>query len=136
MNQMCKHGGLGVTRRQMVRSLMSGSLLLPGILSQLLASEARGAEETNPLAPKTSHFPGKAKRVIFLYMTGGVSHLDSFDPKPRLFAKHGEGATTEVKGAKYLAPLWDFAPGGKCGTEVSDLFPHIRECMDDICLIR
>src|SRR3954447_1559598 len=136
MNQKWNHGGSGVTRRQMVRSLMSGSLLLPGIVSQLLASETRGADEVNPLAPRAPHFPGKAKRVIFLYMTGGVSHLDSFDPKPRLFAKHGEEATTEVKGPKYLAPLWDFAPGGRCGTEVSDLFPHIRECMDDICLIR
>lgn len=120
----------------MIRSLMSGSILLPGIVSQLLAQQARGDDTVNPLAPKAPHFPPTAKRVIFLYMTGGVSHLDSFDPKAKLIFQHGEDATTKSKGPKYLAPFWDFKPGGRCGTEVSDLFPHIRECMDDICLIR
>src|SRR5256885_1220883 len=72
------HSNCSCSRRQMIRSLVSGSLVLPGILSQLLADEAR--EGTNPLAPKAPHFPGKAKRVIFLYMTGGASHMDSFDP--------------------------------------------------------
>jgi Protein of unknown function (DUF1501) len=135
MNQKFNPSGFGVTRRQMVRSLVSGSILLPGILSQLLAQSAR-ADETNPLAPKTPHFPGKAKRVIFLYMTGGVSHLDTFDPKEKLIKLHGQDAAANGKGSKYLAPLWDFKPGGKCGTEVSDLFPYVRECMDDICVIR
>lgn len=125
----------GCTRRQAIRSLVSGSILLPGILSQLLAEESRG-DELNPLAPKTPHFPGKAKRVIFLYMTGGVSHMDSFDPKPKLTEKAGQPIFKKDNSPKYLAPLWDFKPGGKCGTEVSDLFPNIRECMDDICLIR
>ncbi|MGI8966284.1 MAG: DUF1501 domain-containing protein, partial [Limisphaerales bacterium] len=125
------HTNCGCTRRQMMRSLAAGSLLLPGIISQLLADERIG-NEINPLAPKIPHFPGKAKRVIFLYMTGGVSHVDSFDPKPRLF----EEGRKNFKGKTYLAPLWEFQRGGKCGTEVSDLFPHIRQCMDDICLIR
>lgn len=126
----------GWSRRQMIRSLMSGSILLPGIVSQLLAQTARGQDAVNPLAPKAPHFPGTAKRVIFLYMTGGVSHLDTFDPKEKLISRHGDAATTKEKGPKYLAPFWDFKPGGRCGTEVSDLFPHIRDCMDDICLIR
>src|SRR5438552_11367753 len=121
------------SRRQMIRSLMSGSLLLPAIVSQVLAEEARNQD--NPLAPRAPHFSGKAKRVIFLYMTGGVSHMDSFDPKPKLFAAGGT-ASKDGKGPKYVAPLWDFKPGGKCGTDVSDLFPHVRECMDDICLLR
>ncbi len=119
----------------MVRSLMTGSLLFPGIVSQLLAAEGAGAAP-NSVAPKLPHFPGKAKRVIFLYMTGGVSHMDSFDPKPRLLADGGNSASNRPGAPKYLPPLWEFKPGGKCGTEVSDLFPHIRECMDDICLIR
>jgi hypothetical protein len=119
-----------LSRRDMIRSLACGSILLPGIISQLFA------EENNPLAVKAPHFPGKAKRVVFLYMTGGVSHMDSFDPKPRLFGEHGKGVSNDPKSAKYLAPLWKFKPGGKCGTEVSDLFPHIRECVDDICMIR
>src|SRR3989449_6820379 len=122
------------SRRQMIRSLVSGSLILPGIISQLLAEEASNA--ANPLAPRAPHFPGKAKRVIFLYMTGGVSHMDSFDPKPRLNQDAGKSVTANnPKSAKYLAPLWKFKPGGKCGTEVRDLFPHIRECVDDICLV-
>src|SRR6266568_4571054 len=129
-----KHTDCGCSRRQMIRSLMSGSLVLPAIISQLLAEEAR--DQANPLAPRAPHFPGKAKRVIFLYMTGGVSHMDTFDPKPKLFAEGGEPASKNTKGPKYLSPLWQFQPGGKCGTEVSDLFPHIRDCMDDIWLVR
>lgn len=130
-----EHVNCSCSRRQMIRSLVSGSLILPGILSQMLAEEAQ--REINPLAPKAPHFPGKAKRVIFLYMTGGVSQMDSFDPKPKLFAEGGKPLfANNPKSAKYLAPLWEFKPGGKCGTEVSDLFPHIRECVDDICVIR
>ncbi len=124
-------------RREMIRSLAAGSILLPGILQLLLTEDARGGDEPNPLAPKAPHFPGKAKRVIFLYMTGGVSHMDSFDPKPRLTTDAGKPlVAANPKSAKYLAPLWEFARGGKCGTEVSDLFPNVRECMDDICLVR
>src|SRR5437763_1675618 len=133
---MAGHSNCSCSRRQMIRSLVSGSLLFPGILAHLLSEQA-GADEINPLAPKVPHFPGKAKRVIFLYMTGGVSHMDSFDPKPRLAQDAGKPVTAgNPKSAKYLAPLWKFKPGGKCGTEVSDLFPHIRECVDDICLVR
>src|SRR5215211_7046673 len=102
-----------------------------------LADQVRGAAtEENPLAPRGPHFPGKAKRVIFLYMSGGVSHMDTFDPKPRLFAEGGKPPAGNPKGRPYLRPFWEFKPGGKCGTEVSDLFPHVRECMDDVCLIR
>jgi len=118
----------------MIRSLVSGSILLPGIVSHLLAEEARA--QLDPLAPRTPPFPGRAKRVIFLYLSGGVSHMDSFDPKPRLFKDGGNPDAKASNGRLYLRPLWEFRPGGNCGTEVSDLFPHIRECMDDICLIR
>src|SRR3989454_9029569 len=128
-----QHLNCACSRRQMIRSLVSGSLIFPGIVSQLLADQAR--DEINPLAPKAPHFPGKAKRVILLYMTGGASHMDSFDPKPRLFEDGGK-PMSKTNSRPYLRPLWQFRPGGKCGTEVSDLFPHIRECMDDICLIR
>jgi hypothetical protein len=121
-------------RRDAIRSLVGSSLLLPGFLSQLLA------ENADPLAPKKPHFPAKAKRVIFIFSNGGVSHMDTFDPKPKLFA--ADGKTTGVGGGLsnqqrvLLKPGWQFRPGGKCGTEVSDLFPHLRECMDDVCLIR
>ena len=126
----------GYTRRQMVRSLVAGSLLLPGILHNLVAEEPT-PDEINPLAPKKPHFPGKAKRVIFLYMTGGVSHVDSFDYKPRLFEDGGKPVDkNNPKGQRFVRPLWDFKPRGKCGMEVSELFPNIAECVDDICLIR
>jgi hypothetical protein len=117
-------------RRQVVRSLVSGSLLLPAIVSDLLSAEARGAAD--PLAPKAPHFPGKAKRVIFLFMTGGVSHLETFDPKPGLIKHAGK----QHKARTLLAPQFPFKKGGKCGTEVSSLFPHLANCMDDVCVIR
>ncbi len=122
-------------RRDVLRSLAAGSLLMPGLLSQLLT-----ADSADPLAPKTPHFPAKAKRVIFIFSNGGVSHMDTFDHKPALFA--ADGKTTGVGGGLsnqqrvLLKPGWEFKPGGKCGTLVSDLFPHLRERMDDICLIR
>src|SRR5215470_16251873 len=125
-------------RRAFLRSLVGGSLALPGILAELLAADA--ARGGDPLAPKAPHFPGKAKAVIFLFSTGGVSHVDTFDHKPKLFAADGKmvgaggGLSKEKK--PLLRPAWPFRPGGKCGTLVSDLFPHVRERMDDICLIR
>ncbi len=100
---------------------------MPAIVSRLLAEDAG-----DPLAPKPPHFPGKAKRVIFLYLSGGVSHVDTFDHKPRLFADGGK----RLNNRTYLRPSWEFKRRGKCGTEVSDLFPHLGECVDDICVIR
>jgi hypothetical protein len=131
-----------VSRRGMLRSLAAGSILFPGILSQLLAQDAGAimvnpsSDPLNPLAPRSPHFAAKAKRVIFLYMTGGVSHIDTFDPKPKLNDLDGKTPMGRSGGPRYLRTFWDFKRGGKCGTEVSDLFPHVRECMDDICLIR
>lgn len=124
-------------RRELLRSLVGGSLLMPGLLTELLADDAR---EVDPLAPKPAHFPARAKRVIFVVSNGGVSHMDTFDYKPVLF--QADGKKTGVGGGLsnlqkvLLKPLWEFRPGGECGTLVSDLFPHLRECMDDICLIR
>jgi hypothetical protein len=116
----------------MIRSLVGGSILLPGILSELLAAENRTVATAEPLAPKPPHFPARAKRVIFLYLSGGVSHVDSFDPKPKLFADHGKKGL----GGFLKRPNWESGPHGKCGTEVSELFPNIAECVDDLCVIR
>src|SRR5829696_3378491 len=74
------------TRRDAIRSLVAGSLLMPGLLSQLLADSA----QADPLAPKMPHRAAKAKRVIFIFSNGGVSHMDTFDPKPKLFAADGK----------------------------------------------
>src|SRR5579884_3124193 len=75
-------------RRALLRSLVGSSLLLPGILADLLAADE--GRSSNPLAPRKPHFAPKAKRVIFLFSTGGVSHVDTFDPKPRLIAADGK----------------------------------------------
>jgi hypothetical protein len=132
-----------ITRRQIVRSLVSGSLLLPGLLSEMLAignpqsatGMDRNPQSENPLAPRAPHFPAKAKHVIFMLMSGAVSQVDTFDPKPKLIAaaeQKGLGANNRP----LLRPPWDFKPNRKCGTEVSDLFPYIREVMEEVCLIR
>lgn len=124
-------------RREVLRSLAAGSLLLPGLVSKLLAETA---PEVNPLAPKASHHRARAKRVIFIFSNGGVSHMDTFDHKPKLFKADGKtmgvGGGLSNQQKVLLKPGWEFRPGGQCGTLVSDLFPYVRECMDDVCLIR
>ncbi len=113
---------------------------MPGLLSELLAESSSGSGAGDPLAPKQPHAPAKAKRLIFIFSNGGVSHMDSYDHKPKLFAADGKtmgvGGGLSNEQRVLLKPLWQFRPGGTCGTLVSDLFPHLRECMDDIALIK
>jgi hypothetical protein len=127
------------SRRDFVRSAAS-SLLMSGLLGELLA-----AESSDPLAPRMPHFPARAKSVIFLFMSGGVSHVDSFDPKPKLIADHGKQVafdhpeTRNRPGYEKLflkKPDWKFRPYGKSGIEISDLFPHLGPQIDDMALIR
>ncbi len=128
-------------RRGFVQSAVAGSMLMPGILSELLAAEAA----PDPLAPKTPHFAAKAKSVIFLFMSGGVSHVDTFDPKPKLIADHGKSVVLdhpETRGRAgfeklYLKkPDWKFRARGKSGIEVSEMFPHVGDRADDLAIIR
>lgn len=124
---------------------------MPGLLSELLAADdgrsisSHGVDDGNPVAPRQPHFPAKAKSVIFLFMSGGVSHIDSFDPKPQLFADHGKQVvfdhpeTRNRPGYEKLflkRPDWKFSPRGQSGIEVSDLFPHIANQVDDITFFR
>ena len=118
------------TRRAALRSLIGGSIILPGILTELLAQDAARATSNDPLTPRIPHFPGKAKRVIFLYATGGVSHIDTFDPKSMEKGRDGSGKD------RLMGSLWAASPHPTCGTMVTDLFPHVREQMEKICLIR
>ena len=132
------------TRREVLQRAAGGfgSIALHG----MLAGEARAASiksSADQLSPKQPHHAPRAKRVIFLYMTGGVSHVDSFDPKPELFANHGKKITVDnwqgklEEFTRYLKkPDWKFKPGGQSGIEVSDLFPHMRGIVDDLCVIR
>lgn len=129
----------GMFRRRFLRSAAAGSLLFPGILNQLLADDG------DPMAARAPHFPAKAKNVIFLFMTGGVSHVDTFDPKVELTKQHGKEIRADHPEIKdrpgyerifLKRPQWEFRPHGECGTEVSQLFPHIAKCVDDIAVIR
>ena len=94
------------------------------------------------MAPRPQHYPAKCRNVIFLYMDGGVSQVDSFDPKPLLTKEHGQPFKMKMEPTQFanngatLGSPWAFKPGGKCGTPVSDLFPHVRECMDDVAVVR
>lgn len=118
-------------RRSVIRSLMAGSALMPAILTDLLA------ESADPLAPRAPHFPGKAKRVIFLFMTGGVSHVDTFDPKPGLVKAYANKLKPDDKKPDlYLPGSWEFKPYGKSGLQVTDLFRHTAAMADDLCVFR
>jgi Protein of unknown function (DUF1501) len=127
-------------RRGFLRSAVAGTALFPALVSELLAQDA-----ADPLMPKPPHFPAKAKSVIFLFMSGGVSHVDTFDPKPRLAADHGKAVTLDHPETKnrpgyeklfLKRPQWEFKKHGTCGTEVSGLFPHVAGCVDDLAVIR
>ena len=98
----------------------------------------------HPLHPKPSDRVPTARSIIFLYMDGGVSQVDSFDPKPRLAREHGDSpydkfavdATQFNSIGTILKSPWDFKRYGECGMEVSDLFPHVGQCADDLAVIR
>src|SRR4051794_39148754 len=127
------------SRRQMLKTFANGFGMLA--LSSLFSEEAL-ADAVNPLAVQPAHFPGRAKRVIFLFMSGGPSHVDLFDPKPRLAADNGKPLPFEMpklvrtKTGNLLASPWKFARHGQSGTDVSELLPHTASCVDDICVIR
>lgn len=135
-----------LTRRQLLKRMGNGfaALGLAGVLeAEARADTAVGATSRalNPLAPKASPLPCKAKRVIFLFQNGGPSHVDTFDPKPKLTEYHGKPlpytnlATERKTGTCFKSPF-TFKKYGQCGTEVSEIFPHISEHMDDIAVIR
>jgi hypothetical protein len=114
-------------------------------LASLLHEESLRAAPADPLAPKPPHKAAKAKAVIFLFMAGGPSHLETFDPKPLLNKLHGQKRPAEFGDAKYqfvsgdarlLGTKRKFAKHGASGVEVSDLFPHTARCIDDIAVIR
>jgi hypothetical protein len=130
-----------LTRRDfLTRSGMGmASLGLAGLLCDdgVLASDS----SRNPLAPRRPHFPAKAQRVIHLFMNGGPSHVDTFDPKPALARYAGQQLprpnlrTERRTGAAFPSPF-RFQKHGQCGTEVSEIFPHVARHVDDIAVIR
>src|SRR5262245_58975599 len=135
------------SRRRFLRDAGGGFGLLA--LSWMLHQEGvladAGAEPPNPLAPKAPHFEPRIKRVIYLFMHGGPSHLETFDPKPAVQRLGGQPlpesfgmVATRRKVAKnpLLATKWTFGKFGESGIEVSDLLPHISGHVDDLAVIR
>ena len=100
------------------------------------------SDETGPLAPRAPHFPARARSVIFLYMDGGPSQVDTFDPKPRLDREHGNPIGVKTHPTQFnnvgnvLRSPWKFRQYGASGIPVSDLFPHVATCVDDLAIIR
>ena len=120
-----------------------GLLALADLLSgSRLAGETEAERGSRPFRERTPHYEARAKRVIFLYMPGGPSHVDLFDPKPKLAEQNGEPLPfakprlERTKTGNLLASPWRFAPFGESGIEVSELLPHTARHIDDICVIR
>ncbi|QDT73887.1 DUF1501 domain-containing protein [Lacipirellula limnantheis] len=112
-----------------------GALALAGLLAESAAAGADGM-------PRGAHFAPKARSVIFLYMDGGPSQMDTFDPKPRLQAEHGQPFKMKMEPTQFnnngltLGSPWKFAKHCDSGLEVSELFPHVARCADDLTVIR
>ena len=123
------------SRRQMLKTMSSGFgyLAFSSMAAAAAASERRDDKQTNPLAPKKPHFEGSAKRVIFLCMRGGPSHLDTFDYKPKLIDDHGK--TGAYRGSLLKSP-WNFRQRGESGLWISELLPQIGSMADELCLLR
>ena len=141
---------LALSRRALLGSLVTGSALFGGILSELSEATAPVVDPSSapdPLAPKASHFPARARQVIFLNMSGGVSHVDSFDYKPQLFADHGKSYKVPEIMLQAFAPSnravekffkrpdWDFKQRGESGLWISEMFPHVAQCADQLCVV-
>src|SRR5215475_10840435 len=135
----------GRTRRELFWDIGAGftGVALTGLLAQdnFFADEP-ARSPANPLAERQPHFPGQAKSVIFLFMYGGPSQVDTFDYKPNMYALDGRTVPVRTFGrgghrneGRVVGPKWRFKQYGQCGKYISDLFPHLGTCADDICFL-
>ena len=134
-----------ISRRGALRAAACGfgHLGMLGLLAQQSQAAHSGGLLSSPLLPKQPHFEPKAKRVIFLFMHGGPSSVDTFDPKEALTRLHGKPlpfkrplAFADADPGPLMKSPWAFKNCGQSGIPVSDLFPHVRECVDDLCVVR
>jgi hypothetical protein len=129
-----------ISRRSLLQRAAGGFGFLA--LQGLLGQEQAKAAIDNPLAPKAPHFAPRAKRVVFLFMKGGPSHVDTFDPKPHLQRDHGKAYPYEqprvqfAQTGKLLKSPWSFKQYGQSGLPVSELFPNVAQCVDELCILR
>src|SRR5438552_5560924 len=128
-----------MSRRKALRTFANGFGMVA--LAGLLADEAEAAP-TNPLSVKPPQYPAKANRIIFLFMSGGPSHVDLFDPKSMLDRDNGKPLPFEMpkpvrtNTGNLLKSPFKFQKHGQAGIAVSNLFPNIATCVDDLCVIR
>src|SRR5258706_466734 len=130
-----------LSRREMLRvsSTGFGALAMAGLLGEELRADAKGP---NPLAVKSPHFAPRAKRVIFLFMHGGPSQVDTFDYKPLLQRDHGKPLpfkrpkVVSSETFNLLKSPWEFKQHGSSGMWVSELFPELPKRVDDMCFIK
>jgi hypothetical protein len=129
---------LPITRREMLARLGTG-LGTVGLATVLADARLLAAEGT-PLSPRPSHFRPRARHLIHLFMNGGPSQVDTFDPKPALEKFNGQKPSTEVRTERKTGTLmrspFRFARQGRSGLEVSELFPHLSRCADELCVLR
>jgi hypothetical protein len=139
----------GRTRREFLWETGGGftAVALSGLLgADFFARQSRAADGVrkfvNPLAPRKPHFEPKAKSVIFLFMYGGPSHVDTFDYKPKLYPLDGKTIPVKTFGrgghknaGRVVGPKWKFKQYGQCGKWVSDLFPNLATCVDDMAFL-
>ncbi len=129
------------SRRRLLKTsaIGFGHLALTAMLQQEAAADVSA---DNPLAARQPHFPARAKRIVFLFMKGGPSHVDTFDPKPLLNRDHGKPLpfdlprVTFAKQNNLLRSPWKFRQYGQSGLPVSDLFPKVAQHVDDLCILR
>jgi len=145
-NHLPKNTFCGNThRREFLGNVAGGftATALAGMLgSEGFFNSANAAPAINPLAPRPSTLPGKAKSVIFLFMYGGPSHMDTFEYKPKLYPLDGKTIDIKTFGrgghknqGRVVGPKWKFKQYGQCGKHVSDLFPNVGSCVDDISFL-
>ena len=137
---------LFLTRRELLGRMGNGfaALGLMGLLSESASGssllQGKATSQLNPMAPKLPPLPAKAKRVIFLFMNGGPSQVDTFDPKPSLRKYAGKAIPlnlpTERKTGAALPSPYEFKKYGQSGIEVSEIFPNVAKHVDDMCVIR
>ncbi|HAM70990.1 MAG TPA: DUF1501 domain-containing protein [Verrucomicrobiales bacterium] len=128
------------SRRRFLNSCAAATLGSAGLLSSLARAASLG--EAQVLAPRAGHHPAKARQLLFVFLTGGFSHVDTFDPKPRLTALSGQPVPAfglradEAKAQPLLGSPFEFRRCGRSGLPISDLFPRLRTVADDLCVIR
>ena len=124
------------SRRAALKAASSGfGYLAFAGMSTWAADRERPRAAAGPLAPKPPHFPPRAKRVIFLFMQGGPSHVDTFDHKPKLTTDAGRQFGDGFRGGRLLAPAWKFNQHGQSGLWISELFPEVARHADDLCVV-